>query len=84
METIHTYIKVRACILQQGSKVGYLMLVAIFKLYEFSFSFFSFLFVYLCKNIIKGVISITPLILLLTDTVLILFGGFFVVFLFYA
>ena len=48
------------------------------------FFFFSFLFVYLCKNIIKGVISITPLILLLTDTVLILFGGFFVVFLFYA
>ena len=25
---------------------------------------------YLCKNIIKGVISITPLILLATDTVL--------------
>ena len=48
------------------------------------FFFYSFLFVYLCKNIIKGVISITPLILLLTDTVLILFGGFFVVFLFYA
>ena len=35
-----------------------------------AFLLFSFLFVYLCKNIIKGVISITPLIILPTDTVL--------------